>query len=230
DRGRARDRGDRGRDRGRGRGRDRDRGGRGGSRSERQGDAAEAAPLREGVPAAAVPSVGTASGELGEIGAFVLGTLERMDVGPFEISETAEGDLLVYEVTGVAARSLGSGDGRAVDALQLLANQAVKRGEGDTLRVVVDIEGNAEAREDLLSGLATRAAGRACKSGRPVALDPMNGRDRRAIHLALRDEDGVATMSVGEGRFRQVVIVPEGATDYERALRESESARADRRD
>jgi spoIIIJ-associated protein len=61
-----------------------------------------------------------------------------------------------------------------------------------------------------------------------VALDAMNGRDRRAIHMALRDEADVATMSVGEGRYRQVVIVPEGAPEYENARRESELAQGQR--
>jgi predicted RNA-binding protein Jag len=51
-----------------------------------------------------------------------------------------------------------------------------------------------------------------------VALDPMNGRDRRGIHVALRDVEGVATMSIGEGAYRQVVVVPEGAPEYEEAL------------
>ena len=52
----------------------------------------------------------------------------------------------------------------------------------------------------------------------------MNGKDRRAIHVALREEDGIATMSVGEGQYRQVVVVPEGADEYEEALRKSEEA------
>ena len=71
---------------------------------------------------------------------------------------------------------------------------------------------------------AGRAAVRAKDTGRPVALDPMNGRDRRIIHLALRDEADIATMSTGEGRYRQVVIVPEGAPEYEAARQESEAA------
>jgi spoIIIJ-associated protein len=174
------------------------------------------------------PSTGTVLGEIGEIGEFVLGVLERLDLGPFEISESAEGNLLVFEVKGSAISKLASGEGRAVDALQLLANQAAKRREDNSTRVVIDAEGNAEAREDLLTRLASRAAGRARQTGRAVALDAMNGRDRRAIHMALRDEADVATMSVGEGRYRQVVIVPEGAPEYENARRESEQARAPR--
>ena len=149
-----------------------------------------------------------------------------MNVGPFEICENAEDELLAYELKGTAADVLASGDGRTVDALQLLANQVAQRRELD-VRVVVDVEGNAEAREGFLAQLANRAASRGRKTGRAVALDPMNGRDRRTIHLALRDEEGVATMSIGEGRYRQVVIVPEGAPEYEQAVRESGAARSD---
>jgi hypothetical protein len=54
----------------------------------------------------------------------------------------------------------------------------------------------------------------------------MSPRDRRAIHLALRDAQGIATMSVGESRYRQVVVVPEGAAEYEEALRESRAVSA----
>jgi spoIIIJ-associated protein len=213
-----------------GRGERRGRGGRGGERrnasespGERETSQPEAAPEEP-----QEPSVGTVSGEISEIGSFLLGVIERLNLGPFEISETAEGNLLVFELKGSAIRKLASGDGRAVDALQLLANQATKRREGDSPRVVIDVEGNAEAREDLLTRLASRAAVRARQTGRAVALDAMNSRDRRTIHMALRDEGDVATMSVGEGRYRQVVIVPEGAPEYENARRESAMARAQR--
>lgn len=170
------------------------------------------------------PSVGTGQGELGEIGSFALGMIERMDLGPFEIGESQQGKLLVVEVQGPAARKLASGDGRPVDALQLLANQRALRLESESPRVVVDVEGDPGTRESFLEGLAQRVARRARDTGRAVALDPMNPRDRRIIHLALRDEEDVATMSVGEGRYRQVVVVPEGAPEFEEAQRESAAA------
>ena len=170
------------------------------------------------------PSVGTAQGELGEIGSFLLGLIERMDLGPFEISESDEGGLAVFQVNGAAAATLAGGDGRPVDAIQLLANQVAVRASDDPPRIVIDVEGAAEARADRMGSLAHRAAQRARESGRAVALDAMNPRDRRAIHLALRDSEGIATMSMGEGRYRQVVVVPEGAPEFEDALREAEAA------
>jgi spoIIIJ-associated protein len=232
------DRGDRGDRGGRSRGGRGDRGeggGRGGeSRGGRgsQGFSEEraAAPRREEGPRAeAEPSVGTPRGQLGEVGRYVLGTVERMELGPFEIGESAESEMLVIDLKGAAARGLAAGDGRPVDALQLLANQAASRGDAVGPRVVLEVEGDAESREGLLERLADRVAKRARETGRAVALDPMNGRDRRLIHIALRDQDDIATMSIGEGRYRQVVVVPEGAPEYEQARREAAAA-ADRND
>ena len=208
------------------RGRERSgRGGRGG-RSERGDRPERDARPRRSSEEPQESSVGTARGELGDVGGFVLGMVERMDLGPFEISENREDDLVVLEIHGPAAAELARGEGRSVDALQLLANEAASRLSDDPARVVVDVEGNAEARESLLSRLATRAAGRARDTSRAVKLDPMNGRDRRLIHLALRDDDDVATMSIGEGRYRQVLVVPRGAPEFEEAQREARAAAA----
>ncbi len=144
-----------------------------------------------------------------------------MKLGSFEISESSEGDFLIFQLTGPAAEALQGGDGRATDALQLVANQVSMRQSEDAPRIVVDVEGGGDEREQTLSRLADRAVKRARETGRSIALDPMNSRDRRAIHLAIRDEDDVATMSIGEGRYRQVLVVPEGAPEYDEAVEES---------
>lgn len=222
--GRDRERGP-GRDRERGPGRERERGsgrertGRG--RGDREPREARTERDREPRPAPAEPSVGTPKGDLGPVGEFILGVVERMDLGPFEVTESQEGRFVVYQLAGVAAEELTAADGRATEAIQLLANQAAGRLSDDPMRIVVDAEGDRERREEFLGRMAERAARRAKDTTRAVALDPMNGRDRRGIHMALREMEGVATMSVGEGRYRQVVVVPEGADEYEEALNSS---------
>jgi predicted RNA-binding protein Jag len=215
DRGRDRgDRGGRGRDRERGRGRDRDRD------RDRPRQAAAAA-LDDGP---IEPSKGSPRGTLGELGEYLLGIVERLGQGPFEIGESEEGGVHVFELKGRAAQALAGGDGRAVDALQLLMNQSAVRSDEDAIRVVLDVEGNTDAREEFLERLAQRVIRRAKESGRSVALDPMSPRDRRIIHITIREQDGMATMSKGEGRYRQVVVVPEGAEEYDEAVRQSEGA------
>jgi spoIIIJ-associated protein len=164
------------------------------------------------------------TGELGEIGQFLLGTVERMGLGSFEIAESRDGEIIVLQLKGTAAQALSSGQGRTVDALQLLVNQVSARISPDRQRVVIDVEGDADAREAFLEKLADRVAKRALQTGRAVALDPMNGRDRRLIHMALRDREDVATMSEGEGRYRQVVVVPENSDEFQEARAQSERA------
>ena len=167
-------------------------------------------------------SKGTRKGSIGTIGEFVAGSLERMCLGNFEIAESEEDDFIVLQLTGDAADVLGQADGRAIDGLQLLANQAAMRESDDAKRVVIDVEAESERRESFLERLADRAAKRALETGRSVVLDPMNPRDRRLIHVALRDHDEVATVSIGSGRYRQVVVAPEGTDDFEEAQRGSE--------
>ncbi len=221
-----RDRGGRergGRDRG-GRDGGRERGGREFGGRDRDRDevpaAMEAAPEPEG------PSIGTARGELGAVGDYVKGLIERMGLGPFEIERIEQDGVEVFRVEGAAALGLTGGDGRTPDAIQLLANQVSARSGDDAPRVVVDVAGNHERREAFLFRVAERAAARARETGRTVALDPMGPRDRRSIHVALRDATDVATMSVGEGSYRQVMVVPEGAPEYAEARAGSESSGA----
>jgi hypothetical protein len=231
--GRERERGGRGGERGgreRG-GRDRERGGRGGREGRGEGrgrfegrrepgERGEAA--SEVAPGPTEPSVGTPRGPRGEVGEYVKGLIERMDLGSFEIERIEQEGVEVFQITGAAASGLTGGDGRTPDAIQLLANQASARLGDDAPRIVVDVEGNYERREAFLFRVAERAAARARETGRTVALDPMSPRDRRSIHVGLRDTEGVATMSVGEGRYRQVLVVPEGAPEYEEARASSE--------
>ena len=70
---------------------------------------------------------------------------------------------------------------------------------------------------------------------KPVVHEKWDGRDIRyaddpelrlspATFPALRDNPDVATMSTGEGRYRQVLVVPKGAPEYEQARREAAAA------
>src|SRR5260370_9338290 len=57
-----------------------------------------------------------------------------------------------------------------------------------------------------LSGVA--AAERVKQTGRPFHFSPMSSRERRIIHLCLRNETDIRSESAGTGPFRQVVVLP----------------------
>ena len=61
----------------------------------------------------------------------------------------------------------------------------------------------------MLTSLANRIASQVLRTGRSRRLEPMNPYERRIIHTAVQDIDGVVSSSVGEGQARRVIIYPE---------------------
>jgi spoIIIJ-associated protein len=99
--------------------------------------------------------------------------------------------------------------GQTIDAVQYLANAVAWRGRGEERKaVVVDAAGYRSRREATLESLAKRSAERAISSGRSVELDPMTAVERKVVHIALKETDGVVTRSEGTEPNRFVVIDP----------------------
>ena len=61
---------------------------------------------------------------------------------------------------------------------------------------------------------ATVAAEKVRQTGTPFHFAPMSSRERRILHLALRDQTDLRTESDGEGFNRSVVLYP---ADYKPA-------------
>ncbi len=96
--------------------------------------------------------------------------------------------------------------GETLDALQYLTNLAVNRQFEEKTRIVLDVEGYRAEREKTLANLARKMADKARRSDRDVILEPMSPHERRIIHIALQDAEGVKTVSVGEESYRKVII------------------------
>jgi spoIIIJ-associated protein len=74
----------------------------------------------------------------------------------------------------------------------------------------VECEGFQERRDKALADQARRLAEGVRGDGRPRTTEPLNGYERRVVHLALHDEPGITTYSVGEGAARRVTVAPAG--------------------
>ena len=80
-------------------------------------------------------------------------------------------------------------------------------------RIRVDVGGVRARRSEALANFARAQAAEVRESGSARSLEPMSAADRKVVHDALTDEDGVDTESEGEDNRRRVVIVPDGASD-----------------
>ncbi|MHB8573459.1 MAG: RNA-binding cell elongation regulator Jag/EloR [Candidatus Dormibacteria bacterium] len=97
--------------------------------------------------------------------------------------------------------------GEHLRALQAVAN-LMANSRGEKVRVLVDVGGYRERREETVRGIALRAARQARITGDRITLDPMPAFERRAIHLALEEDSSVTTESVGEEPARRITIMP----------------------
>ena len=99
--------------------------------------------------------------------------------------------------------------GDVLDSLQYLASLAANRGNKEYFRVSVDIENYRAKRKETLEQLAKRMAEKALKYNRSFALEPMSSYERRIIHTACQNIEGVTTYSVGNDGERKVVVSPD---------------------
>jgi spoIIIJ-associated protein len=166
-------------------------------------------------PAPAAPG----SPEAAELGKRLLGgALARMGVVA-EVSVRGTADPIVLDVSGEPGQE-GQGRsglglvigwrGETLNALQTWVSIAVNRdnpGE-DRLRVVIDVEGYRQRREDTLKDMALRIADRVAATGQPIALEAMHPYERRIVHVALAEHPDVETYSSGEEPHRHVVVEP----------------------
>lgn len=124
--------------------------------------------------------------------------------GSYEIDET-EDNMMVTIETPEAGRLIGF-HGESLTALQLIVNQILSKQSEQFKRVVIDIGNWRKQKEEELAQRSRGWAKDVLESGKEMELEPMPSWQRRIIHMAVSEIDGVESESVGEGRLRHLVI------------------------
>jgi spoIIIJ-associated protein len=114
----------------------------------------------------------------------------------------------VIEINGDDLGTLIGPRGDTLNALQYVARLIVSHQLQQRADFVIDIQGYRQRRQEALARLAERMAKKAISQGRSISLEPMPPHERRAVHIALRDDKDVYTESTGEGNRRKVRIIP----------------------
>jgi spoIIIJ-associated protein len=146
----------------------------------------------------------------------VIDLLERMKINHAEVTaqfgeaddERSKTPVLV-NVHGNDLSILIGPRAETLNALQYIASLIVGKELGHAIPLVVDVEGYRKRREQQIRHLARRMADQAIKTGRRQMLEPMPANERRLVHIELRDNPNVTTLSVGEEPRRKVTIIPE---------------------
>lgn len=155
---------------------------------------------------------------------------EESDVSPQEVGDAAvafmdglvaafgaeatteleiDGTELDVRVQGEGLGLMVGRGGRTLNAVQDLARVAAQRRLGDhETRLRIDVARYRERRSEALVRFAADVAEQVRSSGSARSLEPMSSADRKVIHDALNDEEGVASSSEGDDPNRRVVVSP----------------------
>lgn len=142
---------------------------------------------------------------------FVRGLLEAFGADADVSATMADDEHLEIAVTGEDLGLLVGPRGRTLEAVQELTRTAVAQQHSGRLegRLRVDVAGYRARRKEALERFARQQAERVQDTGVKVALEPMSPPDRKIVHDAINEIEGVRTVSEGEDRRRHVVILPD---------------------
>lgn len=140
-------------------------------------------------------------------------TLEKIinfiiEDGEIQVINDEEVDTIVLGIKTSNPGVLIGRHGHTLDALQYIVNIITNKGieEPERKRIIIDIEGYKERREDIVSKYAYEKAEIVKKTGKKIALCYMNAVERRIVHLVLQEEPLITTYSEGTEPFRKVII------------------------
>jgi len=100
--------------------------------------------------------------------------------------------------------------GQTLDALEYIVNRILARRVKEATTVVLDTESYRARRRNQIHRMALSMGEQAKREHATVQLEPMPPRERRIVHLALKDDPLITTRSQGEGYLRSIEISPVG--------------------
>lgn len=121
------------------------------------------------------------------------------------IREEKDGHLLLEIKTDDPSRIIGK-EGITLSAFQYLLNIIANKGKEQKYKIEIDCGGYKVKKIKRLEKLANETADEVEISGKDIELPPMSAKERRVVHMALKNRKNIITQSIGEGKTRRVVV------------------------
>lgn len=115
---------------------------------------------------------------------------------------------IVVDFAGSDSPMLLERGGELLRSIECVVMESLRLGSDEHDKVAFDCMSFRRTRLEELRMAASVAAEKVLKSGMPYPFQPMSSRERRVLHLALRDQEGLRTESEGEGPQRHLVVYP----------------------
>ena len=140
---------------------------------------------------------------------FIEGLLEAFGLEG-RVETRVEDEILFIDVSGDQTEALVGQKGTILQAIHELTRTVIQRKTYRAPRMRLDIAGYTERRRAALKIFAGQVAEKVVEGGGEIMLEPMNPADRKVLHDAVAEIDGVRSFSEGEDPHRSVVIAPAG--------------------
>jgi spoIIIJ-associated protein len=154
------------------------------------------------------PAQGESQGSLDAVKGLCDGIIRHL---AFDLKAEMHGeeDVVCVNLTGPDRPLLLSNAASVLNSLEYLLNKVFRTGKGEKIQsITLDCDKYRQHREAELVLLAKMASEKVIAQGRPLNLQPMIPRERRIVHLALAEIEGVRSESGGEGDNRSITIYP----------------------
>lgn len=143
---------------------------------------------------------------------FLAGLVEAFGLEG-EVETRIDDDVVIANVVGAQTEALVGPRGSVMEAVHELTKTVLQRTAQDSARVRIDIAGYAERRRQALTIYAGDLIAQVLEDGGELMLEPMSASDRKMIHDAVAQHEGVRSYSEGEAPKRYVVIAPVESED-----------------
>lgn len=145
---------------------------------------------------------------------YLTSIIKGMGVSGAEIERKENEEEILYEIKSTDDYGVLIGHhGDTLDAIQYLVRLYANKRTNEEKRISLNAGDYREKRAENLRTLAKRNANQVLKFGRSAKLEPMSAYERRIIHTAVQQIEGVSSHSVGSGADRRVIItLDEGVT------------------
>lgn len=137
---------------------------------------------------------------------YITSILNAMDIkAEFTVYQNESGAVINVE-SGENNGTIIGRRGETLDSIQYLCSIIANKGDKDYFRLTIDCLGYRSKRKETLQQLAAKVAKSVLRTGRLQRLEPMNPYERRVIHSAVSEIEGVSSRSEGEEPYRKIVI------------------------
>ena len=140
---------------------------------------------------------------------FLTGLVDAFGLeGSVDVS--VDDEVIIADVKGPQTEAMVGNRGSTIEAIHELCKTVLHRQTQASARVRLDIAGYAERRRQALSIYANQLIDQVLEDGGEVTLEPMSAGDRKVIHDAAAEREGVRSYSEGEAPQRYVVLAAAG--------------------